>query len=171
MRRSPRGAEAVSGPTAGPAVESGAAAGAEPDADPGTAGQTPRAPTPHVLAERGGTFGLTAGVLDPEDDPDEVHPPGDTGAPGRDEPGDGGPGWTGEEPAGQGRLTDDPQTERGLRGLVGAGSSQVSLAAALRARDASRPTEADLAAAEAELLIVRRGWVPREDLPPRGPRR
>jgi hypothetical protein len=51
-------------------------------------------------------------------------------------------------------------TDRGLRGLVGGGASQVSVAAALRARDATRPTEGDLAAAEANLTIIRRGWVP-----------
>jgi hypothetical protein len=57
----------------------------------------------------------------------------------------------------------DPGTgERGLRGLLGGGSSQVSPGAALRARDAARPTEADLAAAEAELAIVRRHWTPRD---------
>ncbi|MFF5175133.1 hypothetical protein ACFY3U_21190 [Micromonospora sp. NPDC000089] len=55
--------------------------------------------------------------------------------------------------------------ERGLRGLVGSGSSQVGVSAALRARDATRPTDQDLAEAEARLLIVRRNWVPREDLP------
>ena len=72
-----------------------------------------------------------------------------------------------EEPADRA----DDQGERGLRGLVGGGSSQVGVGAAMRARDAARPTDEDLAAAEAELMIVRRGWVPREDLPPRGPRR
>jgi hypothetical protein len=51
-------------------------------------------------------------------------------------------------------------TERGLRGLVGGGASQVSVAAALRARDATRPTEDDVANAEANLMIIRRGWVP-----------
>jgi hypothetical protein len=60
---------------------------------------------------------------------------------------------------------DDRETERGLRGLVGSGASQVSLSAAMRARDAARPDDADLAAAERDLMIVRRGWVPREDLP------
>jgi hypothetical protein len=60
---------------------------------------------------------------------------------------------------------DDRETERGLRGLVGSGSSQVAVGAALRARDAARPTDADIAEAEEHLLIVRRGWVPREDLP------
>ncbi|MCP2327353.1 hypothetical protein HDA40_005860 [Hamadaea flava] len=61
----------------------------------------------------------------------------------------------------------EPDVERGLRSLVGAGSSQVSVVAAMRARDASRPTEEDLARAEESLLIVRRGWVPRDELPRR----
>ena len=58
--------------------------------------------------------------------------------------------------------------ERGLRGLVGSGSSQVSVTAALRARDAARPSDADLAEAEARVMIVRRNWVPREELPRTG---
>ncbi|WP_417281804.1 hypothetical protein [Actinoplanes digitatis] len=59
----------------------------------------------------------------------------------------------------------DDQSERGLRGLVGSGSSQVSVGAALRARDAARPTPEQLAEADAGLPIVRRNWMPREDLP------
>jgi|SRR5436305_4707031 len=59
------------------------------------------------------------------------------------------------EPAGE-----DKETERGLRGLVGGGSSQVGVTAALRARDATRPTDEELAAAEANLMIIRRGWIP-----------
>jgi hypothetical protein len=55
---------------------------------------------------------------------------------------------------------DDRDAERGLRGLVGSGSSQVSVGAALRARDATRPTEAHLAEAERNLAIVRRNWSP-----------
>jgi hypothetical protein len=55
---------------------------------------------------------------------------------------------------------DDRETERGLRGLVGGGSSQVRVGPALRARDAARPTAEDLAAAEADLIIIRRGWTP-----------
>ncbi|WP_412747250.1 hypothetical protein [Krasilnikovia sp. MM14-A1004] len=62
---------------------------------------------------------------------------------------------------------DDRDPERGLRGLVGSGSSQVSLGAALRARDAARPTPEQLAEADATLTIVRRHWTPREDLPRR----
>jgi hypothetical protein len=62
---------------------------------------------------------------------------------------------------------EEREAERGLRGLVGSGASQVSPHAALRARDAARPTDADMAAAERDLVIVRRNWVPREELPPR----
>ncbi len=57
---------------------------------------------------------------------------------------------------------DEREGERGLRGLVGSGATQVSVAAAMRARDAARPTEADMAAVEANLTIVHRGWVPRD---------
>lgn len=49
---------------------------------------------------------------------------------------------------------------RGLRGLVGAGPTQVSITAALRARDASRPEPEDIAAAERNLTFVRRHYVP-----------
>jgi hypothetical protein len=50
--------------------------------------------------------------------------------------------------------------ERGLRGLVGSGPSQVGVDGAMRARDASRPTAEDLAAAERDVVIVRRNYVP-----------
>jgi len=58
--------------------------------------------------------------------------------------------------------TDVAVSERNLRGLVGGGSSQVKPIVALRARDAARPTDEDLAAAETELVIVRRNWTPRD---------
>jgi hypothetical protein len=67
--------------------------------------------------------------------------------------------------SGAGAGGDEREAERGLRGLVGSGSSQVSVGAALRARDAARPTEEQLAEAEQNLPIVRRNWMPREDLP------
>ncbi len=57
--------------------------------------------------------------------------------------------------------------ERGLRGLVGSGSSQVSVTAAMRARDAARPTDEDLDEAAARIVIVRRNWTPRDELPRR----
>jgi hypothetical protein len=56
--------------------------------------------------------------------------------------------------------SEDKETERGLRGLVGGGSSQVGVAAALRARDATPPPHEELAAAEVNLMIIRRGWTP-----------
>jgi len=65
---------------------------------------------------------------------------------------------------------DEREVERGLRGLVGSGSSQVSTGAAMRARDAARATDDDVAAAHEQLVIIRRGWVPRDDLPRSGPR-
>jgi hypothetical protein len=56
----------------------------------------------------------------------------------------------------------EDRDERSLRGLIGGGSSQVSVQAAMRARDASRPTGEDIAATETELTIVHRGWMPRD---------
>ena len=52
------------------------------------------------------------------------------------------------------------EAEHGLRGIVGAGPSQVGVAGAMRARDAARPTAEDLAAAERDVVIVRRHYVP-----------
>lgn len=77
----------------------------------------------------------------------------------------------GDDPPPRRRSTggDERDGERGLRGLVGSGSSQVGLSAALRARDAARPSDDDLAEAEARVVVVRRNWVPREELP-RSPR-
>ncbi|WP_433301799.1 hypothetical protein ACQP2F_07150 [Actinoplanes sp. CA-030573] len=121
---------------------------------------------------------LTGAILDPEAPPTPGAPAG--GIPGeRPAPGGGIPGERPPRPA-QGRRpypggspgagpggtpTDDREAERGLRGLVGSGSSQVSVGAALRARDAARPTDEQLAEADRNLTIVRRNWVPREDLP------
>jgi hypothetical protein len=69
-----------------------------------------------------------------------------------------------DEPPAERPRRGGEDAERGLRGLVGSGSSQVSVGAALRARDAARPTEEHLAEAE-RLPIVRRNWTPREELP------
>jgi hypothetical protein len=102
-------------------------------------------PSPYDLADRPGSFALTTTVHDPEPVEEPV-------------------------PAEQLQAGDETSSERGLRGLVGGGSSQVSVTAAMRARDAARPTEEDIAAAETNLVIVRRGWVPRDDLPRSGRR-
>ena len=85
--------------------------------------------------------------------------------PARIGPGPGRPARPVSRPTSGAGAGGDDQSERGLRGLVGSGSSQVSVGAALRARDAARPTAEQLADAEAELVIVRRNWMPREDLP------
>ncbi|MGW5015790.1 hypothetical protein ACWEOR_27470, partial [Micromonospora chalcea] len=67
--------------------------------------------------------------------------------------------------------------DRGVRiGVAGVGGgghreilpTQVSVTAALRARDAARPTDDDLAAAEERVVLIRRNWVPREELPRNG---
>jgi hypothetical protein len=60
------------------------------------------------------------------------------------------------------RRTD---AERSLRGIVGAGASQVGVVGAMRARDAARPTAEDIAAAERDLVIVHRHYVPPDTLP------
>jgi hypothetical protein len=59
-------------------------------------------------------------------------------------------------------LAADNSSERGLRGLIGSGTSQVKPTAALRARDAARPRDADLVRSEAELVIFRRNWAPKD---------
>jgi hypothetical protein len=48
----------------------------------------------------------------------------------------------------------------GLRGLVGAGPSQLGVSGALRGRDVNRPTDEDLAEAERDVQLVRRHWKP-----------
>jgi hypothetical protein len=50
--------------------------------------------------------------------------------------------------------------ERGLRELVGNTPSQLGPVGALRGRDVNRPTDEDLAAAERDLVVVRRHWTP-----------
>src|ERR1700712_1875489 len=48
---------------------------------------------------------------------------------------------------------DAAHSRDGLGGLVGGGSSKVGAEGAMRARDVARPTAADLAAAERDLVI------------------
>ena len=50
--------------------------------------------------------------------------------------------------------------DRGLRDLVGAGPSQLGVEGALRGRDVNRPSDEDLAAAERDVVLVRRHWTP-----------
>jgi hypothetical protein len=141
-------------------------AGSQPVPGRPAAGDDPAArragrPSPHHLAELSGAFAMTAGVHDPEPISTDV------------EAAEPLPDHHLHEPHLHAHHVpdhDDANAERGLRGLVGGGASQVNVAAAMRARDAARPSDDDLAAAERDLTIVRRGWVPREDLPRPGRR-
>ena len=70
------------------------------------------------------------------------------------------------EPAAKRKARVRPNdAERSLRGIVGAGSSQVGVVGAMRARDAARPTAEDIAAAERDLVVVHRHYVPPDALP------
>ena len=86
-------------------------------------------------------------AADQPDDPDRVARPAPAPA----------PPPAGPPPAKRRRA--DP-SERGLRDLVGGGPSQLGPIRAMRARDANRPTEADLAEAAEQVVIVRRHWKP-----------
>ncbi|MET7417427.1 hypothetical protein [Dactylosporangium sp. NPDC005555] len=106
---------------------------------------------------------MTANVHDPEP-PDADHPPaGHAAGHGKDDH-DRDPDHHHHHDNHHHHHHDEVVSERGLRGLVGGGASQVSVSAAMRARDAARPTDDDLAAADRDLQIIRRGWVPREEL-------
>jgi hypothetical protein len=50
--------------------------------------------------------------------------------------------------------------ERVWRDLTGAGPSRVGVEGALRARDVNRPSPEDMAAAERDVVVVRRNWTP-----------
>jgi hypothetical protein len=58
------------------------------------------------------------------------------------------------------RADDGHRGDRGLRELVGSGSSQLGVDGALRGRDVNRPSADDLAEAEQTVTIVRRHWKP-----------
>lgn len=87
--------------------------------------------------------------------------PGAGGHPGRPS-GDRRPGDSGGR---RGRPAGPESSERSLRSLVTTRSTQVPSTAAMRAREVALPDAADLAEAEAELVIVRRHYVPPTSLP------
>ncbi|MGI8868022.1 MAG: hypothetical protein ACR2F6_04015 [Mycobacteriales bacterium] len=66
-----------------------------------------------------------------------------------------------------GREQSPATRERGLRNLVGSGSSQVGTLPAMRARDVGRPSDEQIAAAERDVELVRRHYTP----PPARPER
>lgn len=73
--------------------------------------------------------------------------------------------------SGKGRRDGEPgrghgrESERGWRELAGSSPSQVGFTGAMRARDVSRPTAEDLAAAERSVTVIRRHWQPPESTP------
>lgn len=157
---------------AAPAADSGTASGtaararaAAPERGPSTAAPTPTAmPSPATVhpVSPAAVRPLSPAAVRP------TSPAGGRPAPGgrpADRPTSGAGPRGGQVRPGGGPGGEEPHGERGLRGLVGSGSSQVGVGAALRARDAARPTEEHLAEAAERLVIVRRNWVPREDLP------
>ena len=146
----PAGEAPVEGPPAGKdRVRRRFGRGSSPGGRAGTAGRVPGARAAGTAGTGAGAAG-TAGAADAG--------AAETGTAG-------GAGGGPATPPEKVRPTRRPDLERGLRGIVGSGPSQVGVLGAMRARDAARPTAEDLAAAERDLVIVRRGWVPREDLP------
>ncbi len=69
------------------------------------------------------------------------------------------PSGAGERPR-RSRSSRDDASERSLRSLVTTRGTQVSPTAALRAREVALPTAEDLAAAEQDVVLVRRHYVP-----------
>ncbi|MFL6076588.1 MAG: hypothetical protein ACJ73S_24610 [Mycobacteriales bacterium] len=57
------------------------------------------------------------------------------------------------------------EDERALRSLIGSGRSRVGVIGAMRARDVSRPGPEDYAAADENIVLVRRHYVPPEGQP------
>jgi len=152
-----RRARSTAGPT-GQTAPTQPTEPAGPDADSlgGAAATSPPAPTKATPAELTSAKATPAKATPAKATPPKVTPPkvSPTKA-------------TGQPPRGASKKSKsgDPgnrDVERNLRELVGAGPSQLSVGRALRVRDADQPTEADLAQAEADLVIVRRNWAPQD---------
>lgn len=121
----------------------------------------PQGPPPEVTERVTGPAAAVAPAdVPPAVEPAAVEPAAVEPAAAR---GPAGRGGKGDKPRAPRRVPRDGGPDRGLRDLVGAGRSQVGVDGALRARDVNRPTEDDLAEAEAQLVIVRRNWKPRAD--------
>lgn len=117
--------------------------------------QEPPHPGPRIAADapRDG-----APAAHPVPSPAPPHPagtPGPAAHPGRP-PGE----RRGSEPGARRGRPSPESAERSLRSLVTTRSTQVSPTAAMRAREVALPDADDLAAAEADLVIVRRHYVP-----------
>lgn len=151
-------------PAAGSGDRPAAPVPVTPLAIPPVSPVSPATPTTAVPAPPSAGAPVTPSDVSPAGRPNSPpagrSPAGRSGTPAADE--ERGPRRSGPGP----RPSGEDQAERGLRGLVGSGSSQVSVGAAMRARDAARPTAEQEAEAE-NMQIVRRNWTPREELPRR----
>ncbi len=114
----------------------------------------PARSTPEAAADPTTTGSTAAGYSGPPDAVAETAPTLDAAA----EP-TGGADRDVAAPRAARRSRRDPM-ERHWRELTGSGPSQVSLSAALRARDADQPTADELAAAERDVTVVHRNWTP-----------
>jgi hypothetical protein len=70
-----------------------------------------------------------------------------------------------EEPPPAPPPLESGEDERALRSLIGPGRSRVGVVGAMRARDVSRPSPEDCAAAGENIVLVRRHYVPPESQP------
>lgn len=68
--------------------------------------------------------------------------------------------WSGQSSGRDERRRGESPVERSLRALVSTRTTQLPPTVAMRAREVAAPTQADLMAAEQELVIVRRHYVP-----------
>ncbi|CAN5512333.1 hypothetical protein BH10ACT8_BH10ACT8_04880 [soil metagenome] len=64
----------------------------------------------------------------------------------------------------QGEQDAGRDTDRHWRDLTANSPSQVGVGGALRARDVARPGPEEIAAAERDVVLVRRQWQPTEEL-------
>jgi hypothetical protein len=133
---------------------------------PGTPGDAPSPQNEPVSATANATFAapaalddLLAGSAVPEAQHAFAGSPGTAAATGPSHPPEHGRP-SGEGPRRSYRTPREDQSERSLRALVTTRSTQVSPTAAMRAREVAVPTAEDLLAAEADLVVVRRHYVP-----------
>lgn len=88
-------------------------------------------------------------------------PPAKPAPPAKSEPPDRSESLVARPPRAERNRAESP--DRQWRELAGAGRTQLTLGAALRARDADRPSAAELAEAEQTVAIQHRNWVPAKD--------
>jgi hypothetical protein len=70
-----------------------------------------------------------------------------------------------EEPPPAPPPLESGEDERALRSLIGPGRSRVGVVGAMRARDVSRPSAEEYAAADGNVVLIRRHYVPPEGQP------